>query len=138
MAAQLIGFVGKDEMGLDKGYFGLEGFYDRQLKGRAGQAIEIHDALGRPVLSRLNSSSGEQDGRSLVLYLDRVIQYQTEKKLKEGVEKYGALRGMAIIMDPKTGGILAMASFPSFDESHYYQYSENLYQNPLITSTYEP
>src|SRR5258706_5425330 len=138
MAAQLIGFVGKDEMGLDKGYFGLEGFYDRQLKGRAGQAIEIHDALGRPVLSRLNSSSGEQDGRSLVLYLDRVIQYQTEKKLKEGVEKYGARKGMAIVMDPKTGGILAMASFPSFDERNYTTYADLLYRNPIISDTYEP
>ncbi len=138
MAAQLVGFVGKDEAGLDKGYFGLEGYYDRQLKGRPGQAIEIHDALGRPVLSRLTSSSGEQDGRSLVLYDDRVIQYLTEKKLKEGVEKYGASRGMAIIMEPKTGGILAMASFPSFDEAHYFRFDDSLYQNPLITSTYEP
>jgi len=139
LAAQLLGFVGKDSFGNDKGYFGLEGYYDRQLKGRPGQAIEIHDAFGRPILSKLNdASSGQQDGRTLVLHIDRAIQFLVEKKLQDGIEKYGAESGMAVVMDPKTGSMLAMASFPSFDPRSFQDSAETLYKNPLITDLYEP
>lgn len=138
MAAQLLGFVGKDTFGNDKGYFGLEGFYDRQLRGRPGQAMVINDAFGRPVLSRFTGDSGEQDGRSLVLHVDRAIQFLLESKLKEGIEKYGAESGMAAVMDPSTGGILAMSAFPSFDPRSYGTYDGSLYKNPFITDTYEP
>lgn len=138
MAAQLLGFVGKDDVGNPKGYFGLEGFYDRQLRGRAGHATVIHDALGRPVLSKISGDSGEQDGRSLVLNLNRPIQFLVEEKLKEGIEKYGATSGMVGVMDPKTGGILAMASFPSFDPRSFTDFDNSLYKNPFITDTYEP
>lgn len=138
MAASLLGFVGKDDAGNDKGYFGLEGYYDRQLRGRAGSAVVIKDALGRPVLSKYNDDSGAQDGRSLVLTLDRTIQYQLETKLKAGIENYGAQSGMGAVMDPKTGAILAMSNFPSFDPRAFNQYDPSLYKNPFITDTYEP
>lgn len=138
MAAQLLGFVGKDKYGNDKGYSGVEGYYDRQLRGRPGMAVVINDALGKPVLSKFNGSSGEQDGRTLVLSLDRTVEYDVEQKLRDGIEKYGAQSGTAAVMDPKTGGILAMASFPSFDPRNYKDYDNNLYINPFITDTYEP
>ncbi len=138
MAAQLLGFVGKDADGNNKGYSGLEGYYERQLKGRPGKAIEIQDAFGRPVLSKLNGNSGEQDGRSLTLHIDRVIQFLVERKLKDGIDLYGAESGMAAVMDPATGGMLAMASFPSFDPRKYQEYSDILYKNPFITDLYEP
>jgi cell division protein FtsI/penicillin-binding protein 2 len=138
MAAQLTGFVGKDENGEDKGYFGLEGYYDRQLRGKAGKAIQIHDALGRPILSQLNDNAQAQDGRTLVLHIDRAIQFLIEQKIKEGVEKVGATSGMVGIMDPKTGGILAMASYPSFDQRSFWEYTAALYKNPFISDLYEP
>jgi len=138
MAASVLGFVGKDDLGNDKGYVGLEGYYDRQLRGRAGSAIVIKDALGRPVLSKYNDDSGAQDGRSLVLTIDRTIQYQLESKLKAGIDNYGADSGMAAVMDPKTGAILAMANFPSFDPRAFNKYDQSLYRNPFITDTYEP
>jgi len=138
MAAQLLGFVGKDELGNPKGYFGIEGFYDRQLKGRPGHAMQIHDAFGRPVLSKIDDSSGEQNGRSLVLHIDRTVQFLVEQKLKESIDIYGADGGTVIVMDPKTGGILAMANWPSFAQSDYSKYSDALYKNPAITNTYEP
>ncbi len=138
-AAQLLGFVGKDTFGNDKGYFGLEGYYDRQLRGRAGQAVIINDAFGRPVLSKFDGSSGELDGRSfLTLHIDRAIQFLVESKLKAGINKYGAESGMAAVMDPATGGILAMSAFPSFDPRSYGNYDVSLYKNPFITDTYEP
>ncbi|MBI5044884.1 MAG: penicillin-binding protein 2 [Candidatus Levybacteria bacterium] len=138
IGAKLLGFVGKDDKGSDKGYLGLEGYYDRQLRGKEGIATQVHDALGRPILAKLNKSSGEVNGRSLNLYVDRVLQFALEQELKEGIEKYGAQGGMAAIMDPKTGGILAMASFPSFDPRSYYEYSDQDFKNGFITDTYEP
>lgn len=138
MAAKLLGFVGKSDTGEDIGYFGLEGYYDRQLKGRAGLAVQVHDALGRPILAKMNDTSGAVDGRNLNLHIDRRFQFTMEDELKKGITAYGAISGMAIAMDPKSGGILAMASFPNFDPRSYQDYSDDLYKNPLITDTYEP
>lgn len=138
MAATLLGFVGKDSVGNSKGYFGLEGYYDRQLRGRFGQAIEIHDALGRPILSQLSGTGQAQNGRTLTLTIDRSLQFLAEEKLKEGVKQFGAASGMVGIMDPKTGSILAMASYPSFDETTFWEYNTSLYKNPFISDLYEP
>ena len=138
MAASLLGFVGKDAAGNDKGYFGLEGYYDRQLRGRTGHAIEIHDALGRPILSELSGTGAAQNGRTLVLSINRSIQFLAEQIIKQGVEEYGAKSGMVGIMNPKTGEILAMANYPSFDESTFWEYPPSTYVNPFISDLYEP
>jgi stage V sporulation protein D (sporulation-specific penicillin-binding protein) len=138
MSAKLLGFVGKDEDGADKGYFGLEGHYDRQLRGKGGEAVIINDAQGRPILSKLEDNSGAVDGRDLVLHIDRAIQYMLDSTLKDGVERYGAEGGMAAIMNPKTGAMIAMSSFPSYDPAKYEEYSDKLYRDPFISDTYEP
>ncbi len=138
MAAQLLGFVGKDAQGNDQGYFGLEGYYDRLLRGKEGTAMQVNDAFGRPILAQMNQASGETDGSNLILSIDRSIQFLVENKLKEGVEKYGATSGMVGIMDPKTGQILAMAAYPNFDPRDYWDYSDDLYLNPFISDLYEP
>lgn len=137
-AAKLLGFVGKDELGHDKGYFGLEGYYDRQLRGKEGTATQIHDALGRPILAKLNDTTGEVNGRNLILHVNRVLQFQMEQELKKGIETYGATGGMAAMIDPKTGGILAMAAYPSFDPRSYADFTDEEYKNGFITGTYEP
>jgi cell division protein FtsI/penicillin-binding protein 2 len=138
VAAHLVGFVGKNEAGQDKGYVGLEGFYDRLLRGKEGYAVELHDALGRPILSKRIDSTRSSDGGNLSLSIDRSVQFLAEQKLKDGIERYGALGGMVGIMDPATGDIIAMASFPSFSPQKYSEYEESLYTNPFITHTYEP
>lgn len=138
MAAQLLGFVGKNQLGEDKGYFGLEGYYDRQLIGKPGVAVQIHDALGRPILAKMNANSNEVDGRKLTLSVNRTIQFLLEEKLKAGIDKYQAVGGSAVAMDPKTGNILAMASFPSFDPLKYADYESGIYKNPVISNVYEP
>jgi cell division protein FtsI/penicillin-binding protein 2 len=138
VAANLIGFVGKDDQGQDKGYVGLEGFYDRLLKGKVGYSIQLHDALGRPIISDEVQMINGVDGSSLLLSLDRSIQYLAEQKLRSSIEKYGAAGGMIGIMDPQTGNIIAMASSPSFDPNEYWNYDQNLYTNRFITDTYEP
>lgn len=138
MSAQLLGFVGKDQFGSDKGYFGLEGFYDRQLKGKEGFVVEEKDVQGRPILFGNKREDLKEDGRNLILNIDRSVQFIVEEKLKEGIEKYGAKQGAVIIMDPQTGAVLSMASFPSFDPDKYYEYDKDLYRNTLVADAYEP
>ena len=138
MAAQLVGFVGKNEEGSPKGYFGVEGYYDRLLRGKEGVGIQIHDAFGRLILSEASQKSSKIDGSSLILTINRSIQFLVEKRLKDAIENYQAQAGMIGVMDPKTGQILAMSSFPSFEPLNYQDYDEKLYKNPFITDMYEP
>lgn len=138
MSAKLFGFVGKDDTGVDKGYFGLEGYYDRQLKGKGGETVIINDAQGRPILSKFDNDTGGVDGRDLVLYIDRTVQYLLDTTLKDGVERFDAEGGMAAIMEPATGAMLAMSSYPSFDPANYEEYSDDFYRDPFISDTYEP
>lgn len=138
IAAHLLGFVAKNDAGENTGYFGLEGFYNRLLKGRGGLASIIQDALGRPIFAKLSGEEKTIDGDSLVLTINRAIQYSAEEKLKKAVENYGAKGGMVAIMDPKTGQIMAMSATPSFDPQKFQEYTEKEYRNPFITDTYEP
>ncbi len=138
MAAQLVGFVGSDENGNDKGYFGLEGFYNRELKGKDG-ALELEkDVRGAPIVIGDTKRIAPENGRNLTLWLDRTAQYIVEKRLAEGIEKYGAKEGTVTVMDPKTGGIVAMASFPSYDPRDFTNFDKSLYKNPIVASSYEP
>ncbi|OGG18044.1 hypothetical protein A3D78_00925 [Candidatus Gottesmanbacteria bacterium RIFCSPHIGHO2_02_FULL_39_14] len=138
MAAHLLGFVGKDHNGKDQGYFGLEGYYNDQLKGRSGILKEEKDALGRLILSGSRQVLPSEDGRDLYLHLDKTVQFTIEEKLTEGIQKYGASRGTVIVMNPYSGAILGMASLPSYDPSTRQQYSEESYKNPAIALSYEP
>ena len=138
MSAHLLGFVGKNDPGEDKGYFGLEGYYDRLLRGKESYIVGVQDALGRPILAKATDDLRRINGRNLILTIERPIQFLLEKKLKEGVETYGATSGMVGVMNPKTGGIIAMASFPTFCPCEYQNYSEDLYKNPFVSNIYEP
>lgn len=138
MAAHLLGFVGSDQNGRDKGYFGLEGYYDRELRGKDGRLQAEKDVRGSPIVIGEAKRVEAENGRSLVLWVDRTIQRIAEEKLKEGMTKYGAKEGTVSIMDPKTGGILAMASFPSYDPLRYSAFDKVTYKNPIVASTYEP
>lgn len=137
-AAHLLGFVGSDQNGLDKGYFGLEGFYDRELRGIEGHIQIEKDVRGAPILIGQENRIEAQDGRSLGLWIDRVIQRSVEKRLLEGIVKYGAAAGSVVVMDPKTGGVLAMASYPSYDPEKFPEFDKSLYVNPIVGSSYEP
>lgn len=138
MAAQLLGFVGQDSLGNDKGYFGLEGFYSRELEGRPGFLRQEKDARGRPILLGDIKRQEKEDGRTLVLNIDRSIQFIVEKKLDEGLEKYGAKGGTVIVANPKTGAILTMASRPSYDPHVYFGFNQTLYKNPAVSDLFEP
>lgn len=137
-SAQLLGFVGKNEQGVDTGYFGLEGYYDLPLRGKEGYVSRDKDLSGAPLLSSGVSEISTIAGVDLLTYIDKSIQTKVEEKLKLGIEKYGAKEGSVIIMEPKTGAILSMASYPSYDPAKYGEYDGNLYKNPAISDTFEP
>jgi cell division protein FtsI/penicillin-binding protein 2 len=138
MSAQLSGFVGRDDVGNPTGYFGLEGFYDRELSGRSRIEKQEKDAGGNPLLVGDWSLMPGRDGRTLKLYLERGTQYVVEEELKKGLERYGASSGEVIVMDPRTGGIMAMASLPSYDPAKFHLYDTSLYKNPSVANAYEP
>ncbi|MBL7159368.1 penicillin-binding protein 2 [Candidatus Microgenomates bacterium] len=138
LSAHLLGFVGSDEGGGDKGYFGVEGYYDLELKGRPGLLYQEKDARGKPILMGRFEREEACDGRNLILHLDRAVQFMTEKGLREGIEKYGAKSGSIVIMEPQSGAILAMISFPSYEQGNFQNYDKVFYKNPVVTESFEP
>lgn len=138
LASQVIGFASLGEEGGAKGY-GVEASFDDQLRGQTGTLSQEKDASGRwiPLSDRLITHA--ENGDSIILTLDRVIQYETEKILKDSVERYQADRATAIVMDPKTGNILAMASTPQFDPNNYSKEEDySIFLNHAVSSSYEP
>ena len=137
-SAHLLGFLGADARGESKGYFGLEGYFDGELKGISGLTRYEKDALGLPILIGNFFTTEVRNGKDLVLNIDRSVQFIVEQNLRAGMEKYGAKSGSVVVMDPKTGGILAMASFPSYDPLRYFDYPKEYYKNPVVADQYEP
>jgi cell division protein FtsI/penicillin-binding protein 2 len=139
LSAQVLGFVGKNENGEPNGYFGLEGYYDSELKGKTGFFKREHDALLKPIFTGLNLTLPKDDGRHLQLFLDRSIQFIAETELQKALERYGAIAGTVIVSDPNNGAVLAMASLPAYNPDKYWQYADNqLFRNPAVADTYEP
>lgn len=138
MAAQLTGFVGVNANGGQKGYFGIEGYYDLELRGKSGFVRQERDASGLPIVVGSYQGSGVRDGRDLKTHINRGIQLLVEQKLQKGIEKYGAKSGEVVIMDPSTGGIVAMTSFPAYEQGEYKKFDSSLYKIPSITDIYEP
>lgn len=138
MAAHLLGFVASNKFGQDTGYFGLEGYYDRQLRGRAGRIGSQIDPFGFPILVGKYRSIPPKKGSALYLTLDRTVQFIIENRLQKAVGKYGARGGTVVVADPNTGHILAMATYPAYNPALFYEEKESAYKNPAIASTYEP
>ena len=115
LASSVLGFVASSETENQKGYYGIEGRNDKLLKGREGRVIYERGADGQVILYGNYDKQDSINGDSLVLTIDRSIQYIIEQNLKKGVEHYGAKSGQIIVMDPTTGDILGMANYPNFD-----------------------
>ncbi len=137
-SAHLLGFVGKDEEGSSKGYFGLEGFYDLTLAGKPGFLEREANALGIPLIGGLSREREATRGVDLITHVDKTIQIIAEQKLKEGMEIYGAAQGTVIVLRPKDGAVLAMTALPSFDPVSYVDFGNDLFKNPAISDSFEP
>ena len=138
MSAHVLGFVGSDAAGRPMGYFGIEGYYDRELRGVSGHLRQEKDAGGDPILVGSYQEVEPRPGRDVVLTIDRYVQTLVENELKEALTKYGAVAGEVVIMDPKDGAIIAIASFPNYDPNDFGKFDSKVYRNPAISETYEP
>ncbi len=132
-AAHLLGFVGLDNQGLS----GVEYRYDELLRGRKKRLHLLMDAR-RQGFEIVSLDGKEADGNTIVLTIDRSLQYIAEEVLQETVEQARALNGSALIMDPNTGEILALASYPFFNPNTYARYDEEVRRNRAILEIYEP
>ncbi len=132
VAAQVVGYAGVDNRGLA----GIELERDRVLRGRPGSETVIRDPLGRAV--DVLHSVPERDGRSVYLTIDHTIQAYAEDRLRNAVQAWHAKRATAIVMNPRTGAILAMATEPGFDANAFSRVPPVLQRNAPITDTYEP
>lgn len=134
LAAQVLGFTDIDNRGVS----GIEQTYDSLLAGKDGWAILQADAKNRLSPDSEYPSSEPEFGRNLVLSLDIIFQSIVEEELQATVDKYKAADGIAIIMSPNTGEVLAMANAPGFDPNRYSEYDKKSYRNRAITDIYEP
>lgn len=137
-AAHLLGFVGKDTEGEDIGYFGLEGYYNAPLSGKPGFLGRERDARGLPIGIGDMTEVTAIAGVDLLTHIDKTIQLLLDEKLSEGIEKYGAVAGTAIVMNPENGAILAMSAFPSYDPASYSEFGDIYFKNPIVSDSFEP
>jgi cell division protein FtsI (penicillin-binding protein 3) len=132
VAAQVLGYVGIDGNGLS----GLELGFDRDLAGRAGQETIVKDPSGRVI--DVEQERPETPGRDVFLTLDHSIQANAEEVLRQTVRKWHAKSASAIVLDPRTGSILAMAVQPGYDANRFPLAARDLQRNRTVTDTYEP
>jgi cell division protein FtsI (penicillin-binding protein 3) len=132
VAAQVLGYVGVDGKGLS----GLELELDRVLRGRAGQETIVKDPAGHVI--DVQRRRVEVPGRDAFLTLDHTIQANAEEVLRATVRKWHAKSATGIVLDPRTGAILAMAVQPGYDANRYPSAPADLQRNRTVTDTYEP
>ena len=135
LAAQVLGYVNND----GQGQYGIEQFLNNDLAGKAGLLKAVTDVHGIPLsVGDNNVQEPAKNGKNIVLTLDRNIQSFAEQALKEGLEKVKAKHGSVVVMDPKTGGVLAMANLPTFDPAKYYEVTDyGAFTNSVVSSPYE-
>lgn len=134
MAASVIGFTGLDPEGLE----GVERKYNATILGSTGYMITERDALGRDISSKPNVVQGGSRGNSVTLTLDKNIQYMAEKELSKAVTDSGAKGGTAIVMEPESGKILAMANYPGFNPNVHQKYPASALRNRIVSDSFEP
>ena len=134
IGAQVVGFTGLDPRGLE----GLELFYDSDLQGEPGLLISARDARGRGMATAEQSVRGGEAGASLYLTLDRTLQYIAEKYLAQQVKSSQAVGGTVVMLEPKSGRLLAMASVPNYNPNAIERYRPTDWRNRAVTDAFEP
>lgn len=134
MLSHVLGFAGIDNQGLE----GLELRYESYLRGKKQMVVLQRDGLGRAVFPTRPEPQLPATGHSTTLTIDEVIQYIAEKELEDAVTKTGAKRGVLIIMEPRTGAVLAMALTPRFDPNAVRGRTPHRWRNRALTDVYEP
>lgn len=138
MASTTLGFVANSGDNTPQGFYGLEGYYDGELAGQSGLERLERDASGAPILIGSFDLQPPSDGRSIKTTIDRFVQFIVEQKLRDGMQKYGAKNASAIVLDPKTGNILASVTIPNFDPRGFSYFDRQFYVDGIASDTYEP
>ncbi|MDI6786625.1 MAG: penicillin-binding transpeptidase domain-containing protein [bacterium] len=134
LASHVIGFVGLDNQGLE----GAELYFNQQLRGPQEEIEVTIDAIGRTIFSKTGNPTKSFDGFNIVLTIDEVMQQICEEELQKVCEKYHAIGGTIIIMDPINGEILSLANFPTFNLNRISSYPSYMLRNRAITDLFEP
>ena len=134
IAAHVIGFTGRDPNGLE----GIELKYDSTILGNTGYMITERDALGRNIAVMNAVIKDSSPGKSVILTLDKTIQFIAEKELAKAVKESNAKGGMALVMESDTGKVLAMANYPTFNPNAYSHYSLAQLRNHVVADSFEP
>ena len=134
LAANVIGFVGTDDYGLA----GIEQTYQEKLKGMVYSQPIKQDGRGRNIQNLGSLSRSNLGNYDLMLTLDEVIQFTAEYHLTKQVERYKADSGMAVVMNPNSGEIYAMANVPQFNPNNYNKFTPETRKNNTVVSSYEP
>jgi len=138
LLSQTVGFVGSDGKEY-RGMYGLEAFWEDELRGEAGILSQEKDVMGRWISIKDRQFQPAKNGADFFLTIDRSVQYETEKILKETVEKHKADGGSIVVMDPQTGKILAMATYPDFNPNEYFKEKDmSIFFNFAVNFSYEP
>ena len=134
LAAHILGCVGVEEQGLD----GLEALFDDRLRGRDGEAFVLADRSRKPIWTEAGQFVPAVDGQHLVLTIDATIQAAAEAAIAEARQKFHAASACAVVMDPRSGAILAMANVPTFDPNRYGDFPVDARRNRCVTDTFPP
>lgn len=135
LVSHVLGFTGIDNQGL----LGLEKSYDQELRGKPGRIVVEHDAMGREAPEALHDYIKPVPGNNLILTIDETIQYFAERELDKVVSTYNPKLAVAIVMDPGSGEILAMANRPTFNPNNWTEVPKEIWdRNPAIWYNYEP
>jgi len=138
LLSQTVGFVSEAEDGVLKGRYGLEAYYDTILSGNSGEFSGIRDALGRLVRSLFSEEKGVVDGANLILTIDKNIQLASEEVLVNLIKGRKASKGTIIVMEAKTGKILALANWPDFNLNEFSKVKDySVYKNYAVSERYE-
>ena len=135
LAANVLGFVGTDDKGLD----GIEQAFDKYIKGEVTESFLYTDGRDNPILDSIFARHGYQGDRckTIQLTIDSAIQFIVEQELDRAMAENGPLAVTCVAMDPKTGEILAMANRPSYNPNRFWDY-EGMWKNLAVSSIYEP
>jgi cell division protein FtsI (penicillin-binding protein 3) len=134
IAAHVLGGVGKGGIGLE----GIETKFDKLLSGTDGQIRVLKDARRRAIATAADDYVPPLHGRHVVLTIDANIQFIVEQELADTCNKYRAKRGEAVVMNPATGEVLALANWPTFNPQNLEDSSADLRRNRVLTDPYEP
>ena len=134
VGSTLVGFTGVDSQGLA----GVEVAFNDELEGKAGQVVEATDNSGRPIPFGARVIQPAVVGDTVVLTIDRMLEYEAEEILRETAQRYHAADGSAIIMRAQTGEILALANYPNFDPNKFADSPASTWRDRAITDPFEP